>query len=70
VQGNLPRPPDARGRPDPNSFTAEQKLRDARTLEEALEWLTPLERVEVAGDLSLLNQLASLPDAPRASFKI
>jgi membrane glycosyltransferase len=39
------------------------KAQDARSLEEALQWLTPVERVEVAGDARLLNQLALLPDA-------
>jgi membrane glycosyltransferase len=63
INGNLARPPDPRGRPDPHAFTAEQKLKDARSLEEALGWLTPVERVEVAGDARLLNQLALLPDA-------
>ena len=63
VNGNLARPADPRGRPDPHAFTAQQKITDARSLEEALEWLTPVERVEVAGDGRLLNQLAQLPDA-------
>ena len=49
------------------AFTAEQKLMDARSLEEALSWLTPVERVEVAGDARLLNQLSLLPDALRES---
>jgi membrane glycosyltransferase len=62
VNGNLPRPLDPRGQPDPHAFTAGQKLMDARSLEEALEWLTPAERVEVAGDARLLNELALLPD--------
>jgi membrane glycosyltransferase len=62
IIGNLARPADPRGHPDPNAFTAEQKLKDARSLDEALTWLTPLERVEVAGDARLLNQLALLPD--------
>lgn len=63
VEGNLPRPLDPPGRPDPNAFTAQQKLIDARSLDEALGWLTGLERVEVAGNARLLNQLAQLPDA-------
>jgi membrane glycosyltransferase len=63
IEGNLPRPVDPPGRPDPNAFTAQQKLVDARSLEEALEWLTRVERVEVAGSGRLLNQLAQLPDA-------
>ena len=70
IDGNLPRPTDMRGHPDPHAFTAQQKLIDARTLEEALEWLTPVERVEIAADARLLNQLAQLPDAQRPSFLI
>jgi membrane glycosyltransferase len=63
IDGNLPRPVDPPGRPDPDAFTAQQKLIDARSLEEALGWLTRVERVEVAGSARLLNQLAQLPDA-------
>jgi membrane glycosyltransferase len=62
INGNLARPADPRGHPDPYAFTAEQKLKDARSLDEALAWLTAVERVEVAGDARLLNQLAQLPD--------
>jgi membrane glycosyltransferase len=68
IQGNLPRPADPRGRPDPHAFTAEQKLVDARTLDEALAWLTPVERVEVAASARMLAQLAALPDQPRTAF--
>jgi membrane glycosyltransferase len=63
INGNLARPPDPRGQPDPHAFTAAQKLMDARSLDEALQWLTPIERVEVAGDARLLGRLAALPDA-------
>jgi membrane glycosyltransferase len=63
IEDNLERPRDPRGRPDPHAFTAEQKLTDARSLDEVLEWLSPVERVEVAADARLLNQLALLPDA-------
>ena len=70
INGNLARPADPRGHPDPYAFTAEQKLKDARSLEEALAWLTPVERVEVAGDARLLNQLALLPDAEYPLFLI
>jgi membrane glycosyltransferase len=70
IIGNLARPADPRGQPDPHAFTAEQKLKDARSLDEALKWLTPVERVEVAGDARLLNQLALLPDAVHPSFPI
>lgn len=70
IKGNLPRPADPRGRPDPYAFTAEQKLKDALSLDEVLSWLTPAERVEVAGDARLLNQLALLPDAEYPQFLI
>jgi membrane glycosyltransferase len=62
IEGNLPRPVDPPGQPDPNAFTSQQKLSDARSLEEALQWLTRVERVEVAGSARMLNQLALLPD--------
>jgi membrane glycosyltransferase len=70
INGNLARPADPRGHPDPYAFTAEQKLKDARSLDEALAWLTATERVEVAGDARLLNQLALLPDAEHPLFLI
>jgi membrane glycosyltransferase len=70
IGGNLPRPADPRGHPDPHVFTAEQKLMDARTLDEALHWLTPIERVEVAADARFLNQLALLPDTAQPTFSI
>jgi membrane glycosyltransferase len=70
IIGNLARPADPRGQPDPYAFTAEQKLKDARSLDEALSWLTPVERVEIAGDARLLNQLALLPDAEYPQFLI
>jgi membrane glycosyltransferase len=70
VNGNLARTPDPRGRPDPYAFTAEQKLKDARSLDEALAWLTAVERVEVAGSARLLNQLTLLPDAQYPLFLI
>ncbi len=70
IDGNLARPANPRGRPDPHALTAEQKLIDARSLEEVLEWLTPIERVEIAADARLLNQLALLPDAQRPEFTI
>jgi membrane glycosyltransferase len=70
ISGNLPRPADPRGRPDPNSFTAEQKLKDAKSLDEALQWLTLVERVEVASDARMLNQLSLLPDTVQPMFSI
>jgi membrane glycosyltransferase len=70
VESNLPRPADPLGAPDANMFTAQQKLADARSLDEALQWLTRIERVEVAGSPQLLNQLAQLPEAPRQATLI
>jgi membrane glycosyltransferase len=70
IEGNLPRPVDPPGSPDPNAFTAQQKLIDARSLDEALDWLSRVERVEVAGNPRLLNQLALLPDAQRPTSLI
>jgi membrane glycosyltransferase len=70
IGSNLVRPADPRGKPDPHAFTAEQKLIDARSLDEVLQWLTPVERVEVAADARLLNQLALLPDAQYPEFRI
>src|SRR5690606_28278666 len=63
LSGNLPRPAEARGHPDPHRLTAEQKVFDAKSLQEALSWLGPAERVHVAGDPRLLERLAELPDS-------
>lgn len=63
VTGNLPRPAETRGHPDPHRLTAEQKVHDATTLNEALTWLGPAEKVHVAGDPRLLERLAELPEA-------
>ena len=62
VAGNAPRPAEARGHPDPHRLTAEQKVKDAKSLHEALSWLGPAERIHVAGDPRLLERLAELPD--------
>jgi membrane glycosyltransferase len=62
VTGNLPRPPESRGHPDPHRLTAERKVHDARTLNEVLSWLGPAESAHVAGDPRLLERLAELPD--------
>jgi len=59
-----PSPPaDPRGAPDGCRLTAAKKVSDARTLEEALGWLSPSERLRVAADGHLLEDLAMLPDA-------
>ncbi len=65
IQSNVARPSDPRGKPDANLLTAEQKIADAANLDELLQWLTPPERVHVAGSASMLHQLASLPELPR-----
>jgi membrane glycosyltransferase len=62
LAGNLPRPPDARGHPNPHRLTAESKVAQAQTLQEALDWLSGPERIEVAADARLLERLAELPD--------
>ena len=62
ITGNLPRPAESRGHPDPHRLTAEQKVRDASTRNEALAWLGPAEKVHVAGDPRMLEHLAELPE--------
>jgi|HigsolmetaAR201D_1030396.scaffolds.fasta_scaffold01450_5 membrane glycosyltransferase len=62
LAGNLPRPPDARGHPHPQRLTAETKVMQAERLQEALDWLSGPERIEVAADPRLLERLAELPD--------
>ncbi len=70
IGANLQRPADPRGKPDAHAFTAAQKLKDARSLQEALGWLSPTERVEVAGDARMLEALAALPDAAQPAVSI
>ena len=65
IRNNPPRPGDPRGRPDPNALTAEQKINDAGSMDEALGWLAPPERVHVAGSSNLLQKLSSLPELPK-----
>lgn len=60
LSGNLPPPFAEAGKPDADHLTARQKLIDAQNLDEALEWLTPRERIWVAADPQLLQQLAVL----------
>jgi membrane glycosyltransferase len=64
-----PRPPASRGKPDVMFMTARAKLGDAQTVEEALSWLTPTERLAVLGDRDLFHALArlmnpTLPERP------
>jgi membrane glycosyltransferase len=63
ITGNMPRPAESRGHPDPHRLTAEQKVRDASTLNEALSWLGAAEKVHVAGDPRMLERLAELPES-------
>lgn len=60
IAGNMPRPAEVRGHPDAHRLTAERKVLDAKTLDEALAWLGPAERVHVAADPRLLERLAEL----------
>jgi membrane glycosyltransferase len=62
LAGNLPRPADTRGHPHPQRLTADNKVAQAHTLQEALDWLSGPERIEVAADARLLERLAELPD--------
>jgi membrane glycosyltransferase len=64
-----PRPAATRGHPDVMFMTARAKLADAHTVEEALAWLTPQERLAVVGDRDLFHVLVKLvnpnmPDQP------
>jgi membrane glycosyltransferase len=68
----VPRPPAPRGRPDVLLMAARAKIADARTAKEALDWLTPPERLAVLGDHDLFQGLAHLaaggehtPDRPK-----
>jgi len=60
LEVNPPPPPAPRGRPDAARLTARQKLEDAPSLDEALQWLTAEERVQVASDAPMLRRLAAL----------
>jgi hypothetical protein len=61
IAGNLPRPTDMRGHPNAHRLTAREKLTQAQSLREALDWLSAPERIEVAADAAMLEQLAQLP---------
>jgi membrane glycosyltransferase len=57
----LPTPPHrARGHIDPDRALAQAKLVDAETLEEAIAWLKPKERMVVLHDRALLDILCRL----------
>jgi membrane glycosyltransferase len=60
----LPAPVERRrGDIDQSRATASAKLAEARSIEEAVAWLKPAERVAVLLDRSLLDWLATLPVA-------
>ena len=61
-------PPAARrkrGDIDPARAMAEAKLNDAETLDDAVAWLGPKERMMLLHDRALLGLLARLPGAVR-----
>lgn len=60
----LPRA-QARGRPDAAMLTTRAKLADARTLTEALDWLTPVERLAALADYELFQELVKLRSADK-----
>ncbi len=60
---NAPRPADPKGQPDPDTLTAERKIRDAGSLQELTRWLSPQERVHIAGSAEMLAQMAALPES-------
>jgi membrane glycosyltransferase len=55
-----------RGHIDESRATASAKLDDAVSIDEAIAWLKPAERVAVLLDRALLNRLAALPVADNA----
>jgi membrane glycosyltransferase len=56
-----PAPRRHRGTIDPERAVAEAKLNDAETIEDAIKWLKPKERVVVLHDRALIDLLARLP---------
>lgn len=53
----LPRDDIARGQPDVDRLTARAKIEEASSVREALDWLTPAERVALLGDPTIFAQL-------------
>jgi membrane glycosyltransferase len=62
-----PAPSRQRGSVDPERAVAEAKLIDARTIDEAMAWLKPKERMVVLHDRALLSVLARLEGPSRAA---
>ncbi len=63
-----PAPRRHRGTTDPKRAVAEAKLNDAETIEDAIKWLKPKERVVVLHDRALIDRLARLPTATTAEI--
>jgi membrane glycosyltransferase len=61
IELNPPPPERPRGDPDPDQLMAKQKIREARSRDEALRYLSARERLYVAADAQLLHQLSGLP---------
>jgi membrane glycosyltransferase len=53
----LPHPLGPRGQPDVERLTARSKIEEARSVREALSWLTPRERVALLSDAAMFGQL-------------
>lgn len=64
LEENLPPPAPRRGHPEPEQLTAAKKLSDAHTLDEALHWLSPRERIFVASSPDMLKRLSQLGEHP------
>ncbi len=62
-----PAPTRQRGQVDPERAVAEAKLVDARTIDEAMAWLKPKERMVVLHDRALLSLLARLDGPSRVA---
>ena len=54
-------PPRQRGAPNAANLTANQKIAEAETLNEVLDWLDAGERVQIAGEIALVERLSRLP---------
>jgi membrane glycosyltransferase len=53
----LQRAPGIRGNPDVERLTARAKIEEARTVREAIEWLTPRERLALLSDAAMFGAL-------------
>ncbi|MDR3495186.1 MAG: glucans biosynthesis glucosyltransferase MdoH [Ancalomicrobiaceae bacterium] len=60
----LPPPLRPRGKPDFEPVMAAAKLEEAVTLDEAMSWLSPKERMAVLSQPKLISSLARLKDSP------